>query len=257
LRRARTPIVELFGFRFDALTQAEAETKVVALAREPGVHLVFTPNVDHVVTAHRRPDFRHAYEAATLQLADGAPVVVTAYLAGRPLPGRATGSDLLPGVCAVAAREGLRVVVCGGTPEVNEKAIGVLRARHPGFDVIGTSPPFGFDADETATRELIAWLDGAGADVVFLCVGAPRSELWLAAHRGELPDGAYVAAGAAVDFVAGTKRRAPRLLQRIGMEWLWRLAQEPGRLGRRYLLEDVRFLPLAAREILSKRRGRS
>jgi N-acetylglucosaminyldiphosphoundecaprenol N-acetyl-beta-D-mannosaminyltransferase len=79
----------------------------------------------------------------------------------------------------------------------------------------------------------------------------------LAAHRGELPDGAYVAAGAAVDFVAGTKRRAPRLLQRIGMEWLWRLAQEPGRLGRRYLLEDVRFLPLAAREILSKRRGRS
>ena len=119
-----------------------------------------------------------------------------------------------------------------------------------------SSPPLGFDADLLEDRRALAALRAFRPDIVFVCVGAPRSEKWVASHLHHLTPGAVLCVGAAVDFVAGAKSRAPTLLQRLGLEWAYRLAQEPGRLWRRYLLTDSRFLVLAAMHVVRRRSRR-
>jgi len=244
--RAPVLAVPLVGMQIHAVTRSQAVNLVGALARRPP-GLVVTPNVDHAVLLAKDPAFRRAYDAATLRLCDGAPLLALSRLCRRPLPERVTGADLMLDVCRLAAEQGLRVFVAGGAPDVLERGLQNLRRRFPELQVSGHSPPLAFEGT-IHDAQLQKALRAAKPDVVMVCLGAPRAELWAAQHMRALP-AVYLCVGAAIDFAAGTRRRAPQLLQRLGLEWLYRLSQEPGRLWRRYLVRDLAFLPLALAEL--------
>lgn len=246
--------VPLGHARVHPVTIDQAARTVLHWARARRSALVVTPNVDHVVLLERDPAFRSAYEAAHLQVCDGMPLKMLASLAGTPVPERVTGVDLFVEVCRRAAREDLRVFIAGGMPDVLENGIARLRRRFPGLQVTGHSPPFGFEGT-AAEVELIDAIAAADPHVVAVCFGAPRSEVW-ALQQLEHRPAVYLSVGAAIDFVAGSRRRAPGWLQRLGLEWLFRLASEPGRLWRRYLVRDVAFLAVAARHLRTRRRRR-
>jgi N-acetylglucosaminyldiphosphoundecaprenol N-acetyl-beta-D-mannosaminyltransferase len=164
--------------------------------------------------------------------------------------GRITGADLMSALIAEAWRLQLSVAIVGGAPEVNERALENLRLTYPGLDVTGRSP-YGFDPDRAA--EIANRLRALAARVVFVCFGAPRSEIWVAEHRYLLPSGVLVCAGAGVDFLAGAKKRAPAWTQRSGLEWLYRLLRaEPALAPLPGPGPGVR-VPIALRELWGRR----
>lgn len=246
--------VPLGHARVHPVTAQQAADAVLEWARRRRPAVVVTPNVDHVVLLERDPVFRSAYGSAHLQLCDGMPLKVLASLAGTPVPARITGIDLFEEVCRRSAEEHLRVFVAGGMPDVLARGIANLRERFPGLEVSGHSPPVGFE-DTPAEEELVRAMLEADPHVVAVCFGAPRSEVW-AIRRLGTHAAVYLCVGAAIDVVAGARRRAPAWMQRAGLEWLFRLLQEPGRLWRRYLVRDVAFLGVAARHLRRRRRAR-
>lgn len=250
------PTVALFGLEFqtlgfDAAVEAIAQA---ALRRERG--LVITPNVDHIVSLTQRPELLPIYRSARFVFADGMPVIwASRFIRGKALPGRVTGADLLPALCARAATLDLRVGFVGGPPGIAARAAEVMRGRHPGLQVVAVHcPPFGFETHPQQTQDIIELCREARPDILFFGVGAPKQEIWSHTHLGQLEVGMVLCIGAALDFAAGTLQRAPRWMQRSGLEWLWRMAQDPKRLVKRYLVRDTAFLGIAAREILMELR---
>lgn len=250
------PPVPVAGLLLDAVDLEGAVEVVLELADRPGLHTVVTVNVDQALNAHDDDEVGAAFRSADMRLADGFPVVLLSRTIGQALPGRVTGADLLPAVCARAARSGHRIALVGGAPGVPEEAVRRLTAAHPGLTVVAAlSPPLGFEQDAAEDARVVQALVDARPDVVFVCLGSPKQELWIARRRDRLPQGVYLGVGAAVDFAAGHVPRAPQLAQQTGLEWLWRLAHDR-RLARRYLVRDPRFLALAARDVRAARRQR-
>ncbi len=215
--------------------------------REP-FRLVVTPNVDHVMELQRNPDLRAVYERAELVLADGVPLIWAARWLGLPPLAKVSGSDLVGPLCERAARQGWRLFFAGGnSPAQLEECLSRLRTRYPGLRIAGACPPFGFERDPAAGAALVEQIRRAEPDLVLLGCGMPKSEIWLDAHRQALGRGVGLAIGVGLLLLAGLERRAPRWMQRLGLEWLWRLAGDPRRLWRRYLVRDMQFFPLVWR----------
>ncbi len=237
----------------DLPTTAEVMADMVG---GPVGHAVFTCNVDHVMLQRHRSDFAQAYRDASLVTADGSPLVALARVLGGPVRRRVTGADLVPALAAVATRRRLRMTLVGGAPGVAERAADVLRDANTGLDVVTLPPPaFGFSVGDTDDHRLVAALRKAGPSLVIVCFGAPKQELWIAAHRAQLPGSVLLGAGASLDFLVGVQRRAPLIYQRIGLEFLWRLLVDWPRLWRRYLLRDTGFVFVAASELWRARRS--
>lgn len=249
--------ISLFGVTMDNVTAAEAVEAVRRLMDDPqGQHYVTTPNTDHVVRLQTDSQLRAAHADASLCIADGMPVIWASRLLGRPLKERVTGADLLPNVCARAAQDGRSLYLLGGMDGVAERAAHNLRARYPGLRIAGTySPPFGFERDADECRRIAERIDRARPDILAIGLGCPKQELWIAAHRREMRYGVALCIGAAIDFAAGNLARAPQWMQDNGLEWLYRLAQEPGRLWKRYLVDDMAFARVVAREWLNLRKS--
>ena len=207
---------------------------------------VFTPNVDHVVMAEADPRFRRAYEQASLSVVDGMPVLWASRLLNTPLPEKISGSDLVWPIMRLAARRGYRVFLLGGDEGVAELAKQRFLAELPELMIVGIDcSRISVDAVDEG---LIARIQAAKPDIVLLALGAPKQELFAHEQKQRLAPAVCVGIGASLDFVAGTKSRAPRWMSRSGLEWLYRLAQEPRRLGPRYLLRGPRFLGILARQ---------
>jgi exopolysaccharide biosynthesis WecB/TagA/CpsF family protein len=211
--------------------------------------LVVTPNVDHVINLQRNAEFLRVYrEEAALSLADGVPILWAARYLGLPPLEKVSGSDLLPALCARGSSAGWRVFFAGAeSPAELEQCLAAVRARYPGLVVAGASPPYGFERDPAASQRLLEAMRAFAPGIIFMGVGAPKSELWLARHRAALGTGVGLCIGAGLRMLAGFESRAPRWMQRLGLEWSWRLLRNPGRLWKRYLVDDVRFFPLVWR----------
>jgi N-acetylglucosaminyldiphosphoundecaprenol N-acetyl-beta-D-mannosaminyltransferase len=251
-RRAGVPIGDLC---FDALDLAQT-VAVVDRALALGTRgYIVTPNVDHLVQYRRNPEYRIACDDASLRLADGMPIVWAARLLGRPLPARVAGSDLLPALCQAAAGRGYTVFFLGGAAGVAERAATRLRARFPGLQIAGLhAPPERFEPDEgAAAAAAMAAVNAVKPALLFIGLGTPKQELWVHRYWSRLDTTVAVCCGAALDFVAGVQIRAPVWMQRAGLEWLWRLAREPGRLWRRYLVRDTAFMGIFLKEWWSVR----
>lgn len=218
-------------------------------------YALITPNVDQAITLREDADLRAAFDHADILIADGAPLVVLARSLGADRLHRLTGADLLPAAAARAARTGWRIVLTGGRSDITVKAAENLRQTY-GADVVAVPFPLVSGPDDPAGRDVVDALREVRADLVFVCLGSPKQDVWVDRWRDELPPAVYIGAGAAVDFAAGVRSRAPRLVQAVGAEWLYRLAQEPRRLARRYMLRGPLFLLIVLRSVATSRRGR-
>ncbi len=202
---------------------------------------VCTPNVDHLVRAMRDPDFRRAVRGADLRVPDGKWIVNGSRIAGRTLGSTVTGRLLPEAVGLALAEGGHSIALFGSPPGVAEVAAEALRKRGVTVaDAFGPSMGFlvGSDEDRDATARLLV----SPARVIFVALGAPKQELWMERHAAELHDRVLVGVGAAIDVLAQRVREPPRWVTSAGLEWVFRLVQEPRRLSRRYLWDDPRFL---------------
>ena len=242
--RAEPPTVLLDGVRVHALSEAECVARVLEdLAARRGGWIV-TPNLDHLRQLRRDGPLTSCYAEADLVMADGMPLVWASRLQRTPLPGRVSGSDLIWSLSAAAARTGRSVYLLGGDPGTAEETSARLAARSPGLRVAGCCcPPHGFEQRPEGLAEVVERLAAARPDVVFVALGTPKQEVLIGSlrRRGLLPQAWWVGVGISFSFIAGNVRRAPVWVRRLGLEWLHRLAQEPGKLSRRYLLDGLPY----------------
>jgi N-acetylglucosaminyldiphosphoundecaprenol N-acetyl-beta-D-mannosaminyltransferase len=228
------------GIPFDDLNQRRAVAWIVDRVRAGEGGYVCTPNVDYVVRARRHAEFRDALLDATLRLPDGKGVLVGSLICGAGLRAGVTGRRLPVAVARMLAPEGRTVGLFGAGPGIAERAGEAIR-RRGGLvaDAFGPGRPFevGSDEDLAAVERLRA----AGCAVIFCALGAPNQELWMARHHRALAPAVLVGVGAAFDVLSGRSPEPPHWVTDLGLEWLFRLAQEPRRLGRRYLRDDPRF----------------
>jgi N-acetylglucosaminyldiphosphoundecaprenol N-acetyl-beta-D-mannosaminyltransferase len=215
------------------------------------VYSIVTPNVDQTIGIEHDAALHVAYDEAEIRIADGTPLVLLARMLGAHGLQRLTGADLLPIAAQLSGRRGWRIAVTGGATSVSEKAAAELREQY-GADVVSIPFPKIAEVGDVESAQVIAELHEAKADIIFVCLGSPKQDVWVSHWREKLPPGVYVGAGAAVDFVAGTKRRAPLIVQKMGMEWFFRMAQEPRRLAGRYLVRGPHFLSVVARSFAER-----
>lgn len=243
--------VDLFGLKFSSVRIQDAVADIVNSAKFERNKIVITPNVDHVVMIKKDPNLFRMWKSSDFLFADGMPLVWVSKLSyGPSLPERVTGADLMPLVCEAASVVGLKIMIVGGGPGVAEKAKLALEKKHPSIKVVKVlCPDFGFENDSQKTSHIVSEINSASPDILFFCVGAPKSEKWLMLNQENLHFGVALCVGAAVDFVAGNLKRAPIFLQKSGFEWLWRFLKEPGRLWKRYFLKDAVFVFYAIKEI--------
>lgn len=236
------------GTFIDALDWTQVLDRIERWAAARESRSVCLCNAHSVVEAQRNGRFARALEAADLALPDGAPVAWMLRRLGHPGQPRVSGPDLMERLCERLAFSGVPMFLYGSTPETLERLGSNLSCRFPALRIAGAiSPPFGeMSADET--RRHLETIARSGAGVVFVGLGCPRQELWLAAHASQVP-AVMLGVGAAFDFHAGTLARAPRWVQRLGFEWLHRLAHEPRRLWKRYLVTNTLFAWSAARQL--------
>ena len=234
--------IALRGVEFDCVVEADVVAYVLAELAEGRGGRIITPNVDILRRTTSDAEARQHVGSATVVVADGAPLIWASRLAGRPLPARVPGSDLIWSLSAALGETGRSVYLLGGEPGTAEIAASVLTERFPTLVVSGfDSPPFGFDADPVALDAVCRRATEAKPDVVFVGLGFPKQERLIEQLRETLPSAWFMGCGAAIGFVAGIRRRAPGWMQRAGVEWLHRLILEPRRLVRRYLLHDMPF----------------
>lgn len=233
---------DVLGVGIDDLTLEEAIETAAALMEEDGFHYVVTPNPEFILSAKKDETFRAVLNKADLALPDGIGVVYAAKILGRPLKGRAPGVDFAQGLMERMARTGQSLFLLGAKPGVAEQAAENLRKAHPGLRICGTHDGY-FREDEPVIEDIRA----AKADVVFVCLGAPKQELWMAKNGPLTGARLAVGLGGCLDVFAGNVRRAPEAWQKAGLEWLYRLIKEPSRIGRMAKLPLILVDALAAR----------
>ena len=231
----------------DAVTFAGALDAIASLVESGRGGLVVTPNVDHIVRLDRDAVFRRVCDDADLSLADGTPVVWASRALGTPLPEKVSGSDLMVPVARLAAARGWRVYLLGGAPGAAEAAAERMR-REFGVLVVGAEAPVvSVDGDEHAERAIVGRILAARPDLVLVALGSPKQERISARIRERVRPAVLLCVGMGLSYLAGHVTRAPAVLSRLGVEWLYRLAQEPRRLWRRYLVDDPRFAAIVWR----------
>jgi N-acetylglucosaminyldiphosphoundecaprenol N-acetyl-beta-D-mannosaminyltransferase len=242
----------ILGTRVDATSYEHAAGAVLGWAGRGESRYVCVATVNNLIEAYDDPAYRQVMEDADLVTPDGMPLVWALRLLGVGRASRVYGPDLTPVLCERAAALGVPVGFYGSTPEVLGDLAAELARRYPRLRVVyAVSPPFRpLTAAEDA--DMVARVNASGARLLFVGLGAPKQERWMAGHQGRV-EVVMVGVGAAFDFLAGRKRQAPANLQRLGLEWLFRLASEPRRLWRRYLYRNPRFVALFVAQLV---RGR-
>lgn len=218
---------DILGVAFDNVTMAEAVDRAMALLEREGPHLVVTPNAEIVQQARSDPEFAALIAQADLVLPDGVGVVYASKILGRPLKGRVPGVDFAGALMDRMAKSNKRLFLLGAKPGVAEEAARRLAAQHPGLTVCGVHDGY-FREDAPVVQAIRE----AGADVVFVCLGAPKQEKWAAAYGGETGARLLVGLGGSLDVFAGQVDRAPESWQRLGLEWLYRAIRQPSRFKR-------------------------
>jgi N-acetylglucosaminyldiphosphoundecaprenol N-acetyl-beta-D-mannosaminyltransferase len=246
----------LAGVRIDSVDLESAAQLIVSAVSDRSPMQIATVNLDFLVRAQRSTELRQVLDCNELNVADGMPLVWLSRLAGRPLPGRTPGSDLVPLALSRLAARGARVFLFGGERAVALEAGRRLAEAHPGLVIAGHCEPPRTEIDRLPNRSIVRLIRAARPDVLLVALGHPKQELWIARHRHMLGVSVAIGVGCTLDLLAGKFQRAPRWMQEMGLEWLYRLGQEPRRLFSRYLVDIVwlaRFAIGAARDRIALR----
>jgi len=220
--------VNVLGVEVDNVTMEQAVAKCAVLACGERARYVATPNAEIVYTCHKDPAAMEAVSSAALIVPDGAGVVKASNMLGRPLKEKVAGVELGENILPELVRLGKKLYILGAKPGVADRAAENLMKKYPGLAVVGCRDGYFTDDDE-----VIKGINASNADVLFVCLGAPRQELWMNKHASELTSvRLMLGLGGSVDIYAGDTERAPDFFVKHGLEWFYRLAKQPGRVGR-------------------------
>lgn len=244
--------VEILGCPFDAVSFDQTLGRMRAAAAAGRRMQIVPANVDFIMQARRDPVFASELGRADLVVADGVPVLWAAALLGRPLKGRVSGTDLAWRAAGIAAELGRPVAIVGGRIERTRRAAARMARSFPGARVIAFDTPF--PLDPPAAGRLVAAVRAVAPAILLVALGAPRQERFVQEHLAASGASVGIGVGSALDILSGAAPRAPAWMKDRGFEWLWRMAQEPRRLGRRYLVENSPFVLLVIREMARRRR---
>ena len=247
LRKTERPHlrVNVGNVDIDNVNISEAIALIEEFVQERRVCYLGNPNVDVTVRIQSDPMLANYYKNAALTLVDGVPVMWAAKFLGSPLKEKISGSDLVPEICKLAEQKGYKLYFLGGRPGAAAAAKEILEVKYPDINIVGTyAPPFGFEKDEREMERIFSKIREAAPDILLVGLGVPKQEKFIAACYRELQVPVSMGVGVTFEFIAGIVKRAPLWMQRSGLEWFWRLCMEPGRLWKRYLVDDLQFLTL-------------
>lgn len=238
--------IRLFDIDIDNLSFEEALAAIDDFIKGGSRHYVATPNVDHIIRLQRDAEFKKVYDSASLILADGMPLVWASRFTGKRLKERVAGSDLFPDICKLAEQNGYSIFLLGSRQEVVNLTMAHLKKLCPHLIIAGMH--HGFFAEED-TDAIVNIINSASPHILFLGMGSPKQELWIMRNISRLDIKIALCVGGSFEILAGIRKRAPVWMQKTGLEWFYRLIQEPGRLWKRYLVDDMIFFQIFMKEL--------
>lgn len=246
-------MASILGVNVVASTYQNVSDKALDWAKRGNSRALVFANVHVIMEAYDDPAYLHCLNKADMVNPDGVPLVWALRRLGSPQATRVYGPDCTVTIIKDAAASGVPVGFYGGSPEVLDALLAVTRRNYPALLIaFAMSPPFrSLTEDEDAA--VVQQISDSGARILFIGLGCPRQEKWMIEHLGRIP-AVMVAVGAAFDFIAGTKKQAPRWMMKGGLEWLFRLGTEPRRLASRYIKHNPRYLVLIARQLIPSNR---
>lgn len=244
--------IDLLGCPFDAITEDATVALVFDWIKAPErkSHHIITVNVAILMMAKDDPKLQDAIDKAELVVVDGKPLVWTSKWLGAPVPHKVSGVDLMRRLLEEGDRRRMRIFLLGTTQERLDMLVSVIEARYPNVTIAGTRNGYFKAPDYPAVTQMIR---ESGSDLLLVGMPAPFKEIWCEEHREAIATPAMLGVGGAFDVMAGFVPRAPRLMQEAGMEWAWRLAMEPKKLWKRYLVTNSAFLALLGKTLVLKR----
>lgn len=238
--------LRLMNTEIDNLTMDETLDAIDSLIKEDNCSYVVTPNVDHIVQLEKDEELKRVYENASLILTDGKPLIWISNWYKTPIKEKISGSDLFPRVCDLAAKKGYTMYLLGAAEGVADKAAKNLIDKYKGLNIVGTySPPFGFEKDKVELKKIERQIQEVHPDILIVGLGCPKQEKYMYHHCKELGVPISFGLGASIDFEAGNIKRAPKWMSEHGLEWLYRITQDPKRLAKRYLVDDMKIIGIA------------
>lgn len=238
--------MKFMNTHIDNLTMEEALERISELIQEDKNAYVVTPNVDHIVQLEKDKELMALYKDADLILTDGKPLLWIAKWYKTPIKEKVSGSDLFPLLCEMAADKGYKMFFLGAAEGVAAEAAKKLSAKYKGLSVVGTySPPMGFEKDMDEIKKISNMINDVKPHILIVGLGCPKQEKFIYNYRYELNVPISLGLGASLDFEAGNVKRAPKWMRNCGLEWFYRIIQEPKRMFKRYIVDDLKIFKLA------------
>lgn len=237
--------IKFLNTHIDSLTMDEAIYEINKLIQKKDCRYVVTPNLDHIVIMETDKEFAEIYRNADLVVADGKPLIWISQYLKNPIKEKISGSDLFPRLCELSARKGYSIFILGAAEGVADKAAKNLISKNPGLKIAGTySPVFGFEKDNAELEKIKNIVTKAKPDILAVSLGSPKGEKFIYKHLKDYGIPLGISIGATIDFEAGNVKRAPKWMADNGLEWLFRITQDPKRLIRRYWNDAVKIIPI-------------
>lgn len=237
--------MKFMNIEIDNITMSEALEKINWLIKQDKNAYVVTPNVDHIIQIEQGGKLCEVYENADLILADGKPLIWISKWYGSPIKQKVSGSDLFPLLCEMAATKKYKMFLLGAAEGVADKAAKNLTERYSGLQIVGTySPPYGFEKDSFEIKKIIKMIKEKKPQILIVGLGCPKQELFIYNHKDELEVPVSLGLGASIDFEAGVLKRAPKWMSDCGLEWFYRVIQDPQRMLKRYV-RDLKIISLS------------
>lgn len=238
--------IKFMNTEIDNLNMHETLIAINRIIKENRSAYVVTPNVDHIVQLETDKELQDVYKNASLILTDGKPLIWISKWYGTPIKEKISGSDLFPQICKLAARKGYKMFFLGAAEGVAAKAAENLKNKYKNLEVVGTySPPYGFENNKDELKKIRDMIMEVKPHILIVGLGCPKQEKFMYHHCKELNVPISFGLGASFDFEAGRIKRAPKWMADHGLEWLFRITQDPKRLAKRYLVDDRKIFRLA------------
>ncbi len=235
--------IRFLNIEIDNLSMDESIDYIDKLIKRKKNSYVVTPNVDHIVKLENDSEFLEVYNNADLVLTDGMPLVWISKFLKTPIKEKVSGSDLFPKVCKLADEKGYSIFLLGAAEGIAIKAAENLKNKYKNLNIVGTfSPSYGFEKSKSEIEEIIKKVNEAKPDILAVGLGAPKQEKFIYKYKNKLNVPISLAVGASIDFEAGNIERAPKWMQKSGLEWFYRFLKEPKRMFKRYFIDDLKII---------------
>lgn len=245
--------IPFMGIYIDNLDADEIVEHIFLCVKRKKPVQVVGVNVDQIVTINKNETSKKIFREAELVFIDGKPIKLMCSILGKTVKRRITGPDLMEYICKKGAKYKLKIFLLGAGPGVAKRCGEILEEKYPGIVVTGSySPPFGFQNDIEELDKINLMLKQSNSDLLFVGMGSPKQDIFIYENKDKYDIPVSFSMGAALDFIAGNVRRAPRWMINCGLEWLHRISQNPKRLWKRYLVTDMAIIPLFIKELFKK-----